>query len=67
MTKVEIIVCPKCKGAGNHSRHETTCYHKGEYDVIYSDCTACNNSGLVKMTTVVTYAPHIAGRPDLRQ
>lgn len=66
MTAIDVIVCPRCEGRGHQSHHEYTSYHKGEYDVVFSDCGACSNSGLVRRTIVTTFEPFVAGRPDQR-
>lgn len=53
----ETVLCHSCDGRGRQSRHEVTCYHKGEYDVIWMDCVTCNNTGRVVRTTTVTFEP----------
>lgn len=63
MTRTEIVVCGNCDGKGYRTRHVTTCYHKGEYDVHFDSCYKCGGSGLLQRTTTVTEVPFVAGPP----
>lgn len=48
---IEIVICTDCQGFGYTTRHETTDYHRGEYDVIRTLCRTCDGHGRLKRTT----------------
>jgi DnaJ-class molecular chaperone len=59
MHRVEVIICPTCKGSGAYEHRHYTSYHKGEYDVTHSACPLCKGSGRLKQTTVTKTEPFV--------
>ncbi|WP_174020382.1 hypothetical protein G6L89_007155 [Agrobacterium fabrum] len=60
MTQTSIIICCTCEGRGYTERHETTNYHRGDYDIIKTKCRNCGGSGRMTktvLTEVAAYAP----------
>jgi hypothetical protein len=53
----EVVICNSCDGHGYLTKHEITCYHRREYDVIKFGCHKCKGSGRLVKTTTISYKP----------